>query len=228
MKHRAIYNLLYLLVVLFAGSMQAAEESLALGDSSEIKMLYFEPRIAVDQPPLAILVAGGSSNEFLARAQFWMGKELADRGWAVAVPISPDGEGFSAATATFFPRMLELIYESHTLKNEKPLLAGVSSGGSAALEIAALHPELYLGVVAAPGRLKDDSELQQLNGLPVYLRIAEKDIFRWNRRLDEMSTQLVNAGAEVDAALVPGARHVFQLDWENLQIWLNQVQSNPR
>ena len=104
-------------------------------------------------------------------------------------------------------------------------MVGISSGGSAALAIAAQHPSHYLGVVATPGRIWEHSLFQSLQGLPVYLRVGERDNFRWNRHLNAASDLLTQAGAKVDAALVPDARHIFPLDWTELEAWMATLET---
>lgn len=212
-----------LLLALCPSALLAAEETLLLGDGIPIKVLFFEPAESTTPPPLALLIAGGSSNEFMARAQFWFGKEFVEHGWAIAVPISPDGKRFSTENASLFPELIEQIRAIHQLNVQKPLLVGISSGGSAAMVIAADNPELYRGVVATPGRLTGDSPVPSLNQLPIYLRLGEKDDLRWHRNLDSMVERLHAAGARVDAALMPDARHIFRLDWENLESWLKTL-----
>lgn len=212
------------LLAFSSGLLLAAEETLLLGDGIQIKMLFFAPVESPVSPPLALMIAGGSSNEFMARAQFWLGKEFVDRGWAVAVPISPDGKRFSTENVSLFPELIERIRASHQLNANKPLLVGISSGGSAALLIAAKNPTLYSGVVATPGRLKSDSSISMLRELPIYLRVGERDDFRWHRNLESMVARLHAAGAKVDAALVPDAKHIFRLDWDNLESWLKELQ----
>jgi len=193
-------------IALASAGLWSAEEFLVLADGTEVKVLFFEPQEPLQTPPLALLISGGSSNEFMARAQFWLGKELPNRGWAIAVPISPDGNRFSADNSALFPELIKLLHASHGLKAGKPLLLGISSDGSAALAIAARNP------------------VGSLNGLPIYLRIGEQDSFRWNRRMDAMVELLQLAGARVEAAIVPGARHIFKLDWDNLETWLTKLQ----
>ena len=61
----------------------------------------------------------------------------------------------------------------------------------------------------------------------MFLRIAEKDAFRWNKYLPEFTERLETAGAHVDGALVPGARHTFRLNWEELDAWLGTLGSPP-
>lgn len=220
MKATAI-SLLALLAL--ALSAHGAEESVTLVGDEQIKVLYFEPE-GVEAAPLAVVISGGSNSEFMARAQFWMGKEMVSRGWAIAVPISPGGRSYFTEHAEHFPALIEDLRRVHELKPGKTLLVGISSGGSAALEIAAHRPEHYLGVVATPGRLARDAKLDGLNGLPVYLRVGEKDDFRWNKSLGRVVQQLTSAGARVDAAEVPGARHIFPLNWQELEPWLVEVQ----
>lgn len=201
----------------------AAEQSVRLDNGSSVRLFFFEPQTDNIPPPLAIFIAGGSSNEFMAKAQFWLGKEFVDRGWAIAVPISPDGTQFSLGDSSILPQIVQQLYSSHNLQGAKPLLVGMSSGGSEAIALATLNPALYRGVVATPGRIKSDAVLGALDGLPLYIRIGEKDDFRWNRMLALMTEQLTDAGAIVDSAIVGDARHVFQIDWDSLEDWLGEL-----
>lgn len=216
--------LVTLLTLLPAGMPYAAEQSVQLEDGRSLRLFFFEPHVDNGPPPLAIFIAGGSSNEFMAKAQFWLGKEFVDRGWAIAVPLSPDGAQFSQGDSSVLPQVIEHLYASNTLRAAKPVLVGMSSGGSEALTIATLAPHLYRGVIATPGRVKADTPLDALGGLPFYIRIGEKDDFRWNRMLEPMTERLVAAGAEVDAQIVGDARHVFQIDWVSLEAWLDKLQ----
>lgn len=219
--------LVTLLILLPSGMLAAAEQTMQLHDGASVKLFFFEPddESAQEQepPPLAIFIAGGSNNEFMAKAQFWLGKEFVDRGWAIAVPISPDGERFSKGDGTTLPQIIEQLHATHSLQDSKPLLVGMSSGGSEAMAIAILNPSAFRGVVATPGRIKADLLLDELDSLPFYIRIGEKDDFRWNRLLEPMSQRLHSAGGEVNAAIVEDARHVFQLDWESLETWLGKL-----
>lgn len=219
-------NLLALLLcLLISYSAQAAEETFTLIDGEMIKVLYFQPDGFNNETPLAVLLAGGSNNEFMARTQFWMGKEMVSRGWAIAIPISPEGRKYFIENAALFPDIISHVRETHRIQPAKTLLVGISSGGSAALAIAARNPDHYMGVIAAPGRIHNDVDLGALHGLPVYLRIGEKDDFRWNKEITDMIEHLERAGALVDAAVVPGARHTFPLNWEELESWLESVKS---
>lgn len=217
-------SLITLLLVFVSSTLLAAEKTLILGNGIPLKILFFEPDESLQPPPLALFIAGGTSNEFMARAQFWFGRELVERGWAIAVPISPDGKLFSVESAKLFPELIEKLRSDHDLDDAKPLLIGMSSGGSAALEIATANPTVYRGVVAAPGRLKEDALIDTLQGLPVYLRVGERDDFRWNLTMQNVVARLRAAGAAVDADIMPDARHIFRLDWDNLEDWLQNLQ----
>ena len=220
-------TLVTLLLLLLPGMLAAAEQTVQLQDGASVKLFFFEPhdapRAEGNTPPLAIFIAGGSNNEFMAKAQFWLGKEFVDRGWAIAVPISPDGKGFFTGDSSTLPQIIEQLHATHALQDSKPLLVGMSSGGSEAIAIALRNPSAFRGVVATPGRIKADASIDELDSLPFYIRIGEKDDFRWNRMLEPMSQKLLLAGAKVDVKIVENARHVFQLDWENLEAWLGKL-----
>ncbi|MSR10408.1 MAG: hypothetical protein EXR84_01220 [Gammaproteobacteria bacterium] len=224
MKKFVTISCLLLLLGLTPAQLLAAEELLSFSDGTALKVLYFEPKIIPDNPRLALLISGSNSNTFMARAQFWLGKELVNRGWAIAVPIAPDNAGFGGSNARLLPELVTILQTRLGGSLGKPLLVGVSSGGTTALSIATRYPGSFSGVVAAPGRLQEGAAIQDLHGLPVYLRIGEKDDFRWNRQLDAMVASLQGAGAVVDAAIVADAKHIFQLDWDNLETWLKTLQ----
>lgn len=218
--HRLFLSLLVLPVFMAA---HGAEETVFLNDDVAIKLYYFAPAEDFEKPRLAVLLSGGSNDEYMAQAQYWIGKEMVDRGWAIAVPISPEGRKYFIEDSEVFPKLLDFIGTAHALDDSKPILVGVSGGGSAALAIAAKNPELYGGVIAAPGRILEASEFIDLKGLPIYLRIGEKDPFRWNKQLPDMVKILTKANGDLDAALIPDAKHIFELDWENFDSWLEKL-----
>ncbi|MFT4862490.1 MAG: putative esterase [Pseudohongiellaceae bacterium] len=223
-------RLLTLTAFLFGlmNALQAAEERVFLNDGDAIKLLFFTPEPSAEPPRLAILISGGSNDEYMAQVQYWIGKEMVNRGWAVAVPISPKGGDYFVKETGVFPKLLEFISSSHRLHPSKPLLFGVSQGGSAALAIAAQNPKLYSGVIATPGRLSKKADFQNLDGLPIYLRIGEKDSFHWHKQLPEIVNTLYSAGANVDAGLIANGKHLFQLDWQDFDSWLEKLKQSTR
>jgi predicted esterase len=209
-------------------AVQAAEEKVFLNDGDAIKLYFFTPEPSSEPPRLAILISGGSNDEYMAEVQYWIGKEMVDRGWAIAVPISPKGGNYFVEETSVFPKLLDFIASNHSLYPSKPLLLGVSQGGSAALAIAAQNPTLYSGAIATPGRLSKTTGFKNLDGLPIYLRIGEKDSFLWNKQLPEIVNTLYSAGANVDAGLIPDGKHLFQLDWPDFDSWLNKLKQSNR
>ncbi|NKB32310.1 MAG: hypothetical protein GKR91_04360 [Pseudomonadales bacterium] len=211
------------ILIIPSGVLQAAEETVLLSNGDSLKVYFFMPE-GVETAPLVMHVSSGSNNEFAARAGFWLGKELVERGWAVAVPVSPEGRMYFVDNPHFFPEILAALQADYGLHGNKVVISGISNGGSAALAIAAQQPEHYVGIIAAPGRIWDEQKFtSSMEGIKVYLRIGEKDTYRWNNRLEGMAATLTAAGAEVDAAIVPGARHIFSLDWDSLQGWLDNL-----
>ncbi len=204
------------------GNPQAAEESILLSNGNSLQVYFFTPE-EVESPPLVMHVASGSNNEFAVRAGFWLGRELVERGWAVAVPVSPEGRMYFVDNPHFFQEIIDSLRAQHDLHNSKVVISGISNGGSAALAIAAQQPDLYAGIIAAPGRIWDEEKFTAMEGIKIYLRIGERDTYRWNNRLEGMTATLTAAGAEVDAAIVPGAKHIFSMEWESLQSWLDQL-----
>lgn len=206
----------------------ARDTVVELEDGSSVKVFLFEPKNHGEGPwPLTVLMSGGSGNEYVARAQFWLGRELATRGWMIAVPVSPTNTPFTGENGQKIPKVISKLQEFPDILGGKALLVGVSTGGSSALELAAQHPDQYHGVVAVPGMLNDLSLIGDMNGLPVYLRIGEDDLFRWDRRMPALVNALRANGANVDAQLIPDAKHIFSLDWDNLHPWLQSLPTTP-
>ena len=116
------------------------------------------------------------------------------------------------------------LQKDSTIRNGKTLLLGVSSGGSSALEIASKNPIAYYGVIAVPGRIKQSGPLPELEGLPVFLRIAEKDYFRWHKQMADITQRLESAGARLDVSLVPDAKHVIKVKLDELDRWLDTLE----
>lgn len=220
----AVLALLLALTPVMANANPGIERTIELEDGSSMKVFVFDALDGSEGPwPLCVLMPGGTANEYVARAQFWLGHELAARGWAIAVPVSPDSRSFFGRNGEMIPEVISKLQQSPNIREGKTLLVGVSNGGSSALEIAARNPALYHGVVAVPGVVREEQTLGSLDGLPVYIRIGENDMLRWNNRLPQVKEKLLDAGALVNADLVPGANHVFRLDWDDLEPWMDAL-----
>ncbi|MES3007580.1 MAG: dienelactone hydrolase family protein [Pseudomonadota bacterium] len=220
---RLLTHLVFLLL-LIPGLLHATEEIVTLEDGSTVKVFLFYPENDGEGPwPLTVLMSGGTANEYIVRAQFWLGYELASRGWVIAFPVSPDDNSFFGTNGEKIPKVIEHLQKLPAIEDGKSLLVGVSNGGSSALEIASRNPEKYYGVVAVPGIIKDHSSIGDFDNLPIFLRIGENDFLRWNRQLPKLEKELTEAGARVDAKLVPDGSHVFTIDWDELQPWLDSL-----
>jgi predicted esterase len=179
-----------------------------------------------DQPaPLLILMGGGPGNASISRdTSMWLGGGFAQRGWTVAVPISPNNRAFRGEENN--GKVEQLIVELQkrdSIATGKVLLAGISNGGMSALEIARRNPENYKGVVAVPALATSVVDNRPLNGFPIYLRIGGADQLGWADRFDETVGALTQAGVDLDAAILDSAPHMFRMNWESLDPWLDKV-----
>lgn len=219
-----ILRAMTMLILLLPGLLHATEERIMLDDGSSVKVFLFYPKTDGEGPwPLSVLMSGGVANEYIVRAQFWLGYELASRGWVIAVPVAPDANAFFGENGEKIPQVVAQLQEYPAIEKGKTLLVGVSNGGSSALEIAGRDPEKYYGVVAVPGIIRDGANVGNLQDLPVFIRIGEDDYLRWDKQLPRISQALSEAGARVDAKLQPDASHVFPIDWDELQPWLDSL-----
>ncbi len=222
-----LFRHLIFLTLLFPAFLHGSEELVTVADGSTIKVFVFYPKNFGEGPwPLTVLMSGGTANEYVVRAQFWLGHELANQGWAIAVPVSPNDDGFFGASGERIPEVIASLQSSNSIQPGKTLLVGVSNGGSSALELASQHPDNYFGVVAVPGIIKDETKIGNFDGLPVYVRIGENDFLRWNKELPTLIRQLTDAGAKVNAKLEPNANHVFPINWSELQPWLDSIRED--
>mgnify|MGYP007094236161 CR=1 FL=1 len=74
-------------------------------------------------------------------------------------------------------------------------------------------PELTTSVV----------DSRPLSGFPVDLRIGGANQIGWADRFDETVSALTEAGVNLDAAILDSAPHMFRMNWESLEPWLEKV-----
>ncbi len=215
-------KLLLLLALLFPLSV-FAQTSFNLPDGSAIQAYLALPEPGQDPLPLAIVMGGGPGNGQIAERTFnSLGAQFVSHGWAVVTPISPNGQSFWDENAEKVRQLIGIIKAREEVQNGRVLLAGISNGGSSSLEIASLHPEEYLGVVAVPG-LAVDSTLRNLRNFPVYLRIGSEDQLGWANRFDPQVNAMNRNGVSLNALLMQGEGHRVNVDWENLEPWLAEL-----
>ena len=219
-------SLLLSLLLLLLPAMTNAQERIDLADGSRLNVFMVQAAETTDQPaPLLILMGGGPGNASISRdTSMWLGGGFAQRGWTVAVTISPNNRAFRGEENN--GKVEQLIVELQkrdSIATGKVLLAGISNGGMSALEIARRNPENYKGVVAVPALATSVVDNRPLNGFPIYLRIGGADQLGWADRFDETVGALTQAGVDLDAAILDSAPHMFRMNWESLDPWLDKV-----
>ena len=218
--------LLALAVGLPARSAEPATENVRLSDGSTLTVFFAVPEEAPPgkRLPLCIALPGGPGEEGMAKGVMaGMGSGFLARGWAVAAPVSPNGAPFFGGNAKLVPLLIAALQTRATVASGKVLLAGVSNGGIAAIEIAANMPARVFAVVSVPGVVSPRTKLQKLWRVPIYLRIGENDELHWGEAYPLVVGELNRVGAAVNARLVPNVGHGVTVDWADLDKWLAQL-----
>ena len=216
------------LTIAFAG-ISAAQERITLADGSVLNVFMVRPAETTDDPaPLVILMGGGPGNASISRdTSMWLGSGFAERGWVVAVPVSPNNRAFrGTGNNGKVEQLIVELQQRDYIAAGKVLLAGISNGGMSALEIARRNPDSYLGVAAVPALATSVVDNRPLAGFPVYLRIGGADQLGWADRFDETVEALTEAGVDLDAAILDSAPHMFRMNWESLDPWLLSIRQD--
>ena len=216
---------LSLMAVIFC-SMISAQERISLADGSRLSVYIVKPAETSSGPaPLVILMGGGPGNASISRdTSIWLGGGFAERGWMVAVPVSPNNRAFRGdENNQKVEQLIAELQKREEILNGKVLLAGISNGGMSALEIARRNPDNYMGVAAVPALATSVVDNRVLAGFPVYLRIGGADQLGWADRFDETAEALTEAGVDLDAAILDSAPHMFRMNWESLEAWLAKI-----
>lgn len=216
------------LTIAFAG-ISAAQERITLADGSVLNVFMVRPAETTDDPaPLVILMGGGPGNASISRdTSMWLGSGFAERGWVVAVPVSPNNRAFrGTGNNGKVEQLIVELQQRDYIAAGKVLLAGISNGGMSALEIARRNPDNYLGVAAVPALATSVVDNRPLAGFPIYLRIGGADQLGWADRFDETVEALTEAGVDLDAAILDSAPHMFRMNWESLDPWLLSIRQD--
>ncbi|MDG2174741.1 MAG: hypothetical protein P8M72_01185 [Gammaproteobacteria bacterium] len=212
--------LVILLLMPIAGFTQTSYD---LPDGTRMQAYLAIPEGLDGQAPLAIVMGGGAGDGRIASGTFEsLGQEFVDRGWAVATPVSPNGQSFFAENGEKVRQLITLLKTRDDIADGPVLLGGISNGGISSLQIASSHPDEYLGVVAVPA-IANSSSVSNLRDFSVFLRIGSEDQLGWGSRYESTVSALESAGAQVNALLVEGGGHRVPIDWDNLELWLETV-----
>ena len=204
-----------------------AQERITLQDGTVLNVFLVAPENGANRAfPLVILMGGGPGNASISQdTSRWLGSGFAQRGWMVAVPISPNNRSFrGGVNNALITDLITQLQKRQNIAQDKVLLAGVSNGGMSALEIARRNPQDYLGVAAVPAISGADTDNEALRDFPIYLRIGGNDQLDWADRFDETVANLTEAGVVLDADVLDGAPHMFRMEWESLGDWLQEIQ----
>lgn len=204
-----------------------AQERITLQDGTVLNVFLVAPENGANRAsPLVILMGGGPGNASISQdTSRWLGSGFAQRGWMVAVPISPNNRSFrGGVNNALITDLITQLQKRQNIAQGKVLLAGVSNGGMSALEIARRNPQDYLGVAAVPAISSADTDNEALRNFPIYLRIGGNDQLDWADRFDETVASLTEAGVVLDADVLDGAPHMFRMEWESLGDWLQEIQ----
>ena len=219
-------NAFILLLSLLYSMMSTAQERITLEDGSRLGVFVVQPAVtSTDPAPLLILMGGGPGNASISRdTSIWLGGGFAERGWLVAVPVSPNNRAFRGDENNGkVEQLITELQKRDNVASGKVLLAGISNGGMSALEIARRNPENYLGVAAVPALATSVVDNRPLADFPVYLRIGGADQLGWADRFEETVEALTEAGVDLDAAILDSAPHMFRMNWESLDAWLEKI-----
>lgn len=206
-----------------------AQDRITLEDGSVLNVFIVKSvTTETDPKPLIILMGGGPGNTSISRdTSRWLGSEFANRGWFVAVPVSPNNRAFRGAENNQkIAYLIDELRKRGDVSSGKVLLAGISNGGISALEIARRAPKDFLGVVAVPALTTSVFDNRTLQDFPIYLRIGGNDELGWAEKFEEVVGTLREAGAVLDAAIIDSAPHMFRMHWSSLDAWL-QRHTNP-
>ena len=204
-----------------------AQERITLQDGTVLNVFLVAPEnVANRASPLVILMGGGPGNASISQdTSRWLGSGFAQRGWMVAVPISPNNRSFrGGVNNALITDLITQLQKRQNIAQGRVLLAGVSNGGMSALEIARRNPQDYLGVAAVPAISGADTDNEALRDFPIYLRIGGSDQLDWADRFDETVVSFTDAGVVLDADVLDGAPHMFRMEWESLGDWLQEIQ----
>ena len=204
-----------------------AQERITLQDGTVLNVFLVAPENGANRAsPLVILMGGGPGNASISQdTSRWLGSGFAQRGWMVAVPISPNNRSFrGGVNNALITDLITQLQKRQNIAQGRVLLAGVSNGGMSALEIARRNPQDYLGVAAVPAISGADTDNEALRDFPIYLRIGGSDQLDWADRFDETVASLTDAGVVLDADVLDGAPHMFRMEWESLGDWLQKIQ----
>ena len=197
---------------------------LKLDATMEMEVLYSSPK-GLPPYPLALMLPGGPGQIEQARGSLNRFAAGFNRlGYCVVVPISKDDKGFVGEKAALILKLHDKLKSDRNINAKRTLLGGVSRGGAASLEIAALDPPRFKGLMLVPGVFYSGNDVKAAyTNMPVFLRIGADDNLKWNEQYPNVVERLKTSGAIVDGKILPNQGHVFELGWSEVAAWLKTI-----
>ena len=229
MMYQCIKKIVCISLLLMLPMLSSGQERIELEDGSQLTVFMVRPaETSAEASPLLVLMGGGPGNASISRdTSIWLGGGFAERGWLVAVPVSPNNRAFRGIENNQkVAQLIDVLQQREEVAEGRVMLAGISNGGMSALEIARRDPDAYMGVVAVPALATSAYDNRNLKDFPVYLRIGGEDELGWEDRFDETVDALTEAGVDLDAAILDSAPHMFRMNWESLDPWLERVKAS--
>ncbi|MDX1491822.1 MAG: dienelactone hydrolase family protein [Pseudohongiellaceae bacterium] len=202
---------------------QTEQLRVELADGKSIASFLLVPESATPAYLMVLMPPGDGSGALAYDVQASLGEEMRERGWAVSVPASPNNASFRNSNNALVIGLIDELQKDPRIATGKVILAGISNGGISAIEIASHYPDRVKAVLGVPAIVSSNTDLDALNGMPIYLRIGDQDEYMWMNRYDETKKQLEEAGVQLDADLLFMSPHTFGMDWENLDPWLSNI-----
>jgi predicted peptidase len=135
--------------------------------------------------------------------------EAEKRGYIVAVPAAPASRVFLEGSM-IFPLFIEELLKDYKIQDGKFAIAGMSSGGLSAFEIAAAFPQYFSSVTGFPGYLQNATPArgEALAKMCIYMHVGELDS-GWPEAMAQQARQFRDKGYAVRLTVEKGQSHVI-------------------
>jgi len=202
-------------ILLLASSARADRElrRLPLRDGTTLRYAELLPpdyRSDRAYPVLLALPPGDQSAAMVERAVALYWQSLAQHGWIVVSPATPDGRLFFQGAESVLPELMDHVLAAFRVEGGRLHLAGVSNGGRSAFHLAVASPSRFASLTVLPGfppSAGDFAKLDRLRGLPVALFGGSLDP-GWVAQMRRTRARLESLGADVHLTVYPGEGHV--------------------
>ena len=194
----------------------------------------FEPATEPGRAPLLLLHGtGGDENDLVP-----LGNAVAPG----AALLSPRGQVLEHGMPRFFRRLAEGVFDEDDVRRRAgdlarfvaeardsyglapPVALGFSNGANIAAALLLLHPGVLAGAALLRAMVPlSDPPSAQLAGTPVLLLSGEHDPIVPAANARRLAAQLRDAGAEVDASILPAGHNLSEADVVRLKAWLQRV-----